>query len=70
MDKIHNKNNSLSYTKYNEALLSLYFIKNFNTNNTYKPYKKIQVIAWNAGFIAGQILRKHSTYSLNLKTAN
>lgn len=40
MDKIHNKNNSLSYTEYNEALLSLYFIKNFNTNNTYKPYKK------------------------------
>lgn len=41
MDKIHNKNNNLSYTKYNEALLSLYFIKNFNINNTYKPYKKI-----------------------------
>lgn len=41
MDKIHNKNNSLSYTEYNEALLSLYFIKNFNINNTYKPYKKI-----------------------------
>lgn len=39
MDKIHNKNNNLSYAKYNEALLSLYFMKNFNTNYTYKPNK-------------------------------
>lgn len=39
MDKIHNKNKNLSYTKYNEALLSIYFKKNFNTKNTYKPYK-------------------------------
>lgn len=52
MDNINNKNNSMSYTNYNEALLSLYFIKNFNINNTYKPYKKIWVIAWNACYNA------------------
>lgn len=56
MDKIYNKNNSLLYIEYNEVLLSFYFIKNFNINNIYKLYKKIQVIVWNVGFIVGQIL--------------
>lgn len=41
MDKIYNKNNNLFYIKYNEVLLSFYFIKNFNINNIYKLYKKI-----------------------------